>query len=79
MPLETLDEFADDSGWFDNKPSIPMFKLDVEMFERQVMEGAQRLLNSHIIEYIAMELKPEHEEMTKLKIVTILMEAGYSL
>jgi len=79
MNITTLDEFAESEGWFDNKPSIPMFKLDVEMFERQVIEGAQRLLNSQIIEYIAMELKPEHDELTKLKIVTILMEAEYGL
>jgi FkbM family methyltransferase len=77
MEITTLDVFAEEHGWFDTKPSIPIFKLDVEHFEMEVMEGATRLLNSGIIESIAMELKPAHSKKVKSKICSLLLGAGY--
>ncbi|KAL7530144.1 hypothetical protein ACHAXR_003334 [Thalassiosira sp. AJA248-18] len=77
MEITTLDVFAESHGWFDSKPSIGFFKLDVERFECEVIEGAKRLLNSRIIETIAMELKPDHSEDAKSTIVQLLFDAGY--
>ena len=79
MNITTLDLFSERHGWFDLRPSIGCFKLDVEYFEQEVIEGAEKLLKSRIIEMIAMELKPDHTEDAKLKICTILMDAGYEL
>ena len=79
MEITTLDSFAEQQRWFKNKPSIPIFKLDVEHFELEALQGAKRLLNSGIIENIAMELKPEQTKEAKLGITTILFDAGYEL
>jgi len=77
MKITTLDSFAERHGWFVSKPSIAFFKLDVEHFERQVIEGAEKLLKSGLIENIEMELTPNHSEETKSKIVKHLFDGGY--
>ncbi len=79
LEITTLDVFAESHGWFDSKPSIGIFKLDVEGFELEVIEGAERLLRSGIIEYIAIEIKKTLPAEKKLLIASHLMEAGYSL
>jgi len=78
MEITTLDLFAERHRWFDSKPSIGLFKLDVEHFEEEVLEGARKLLRSSLIEKIAMELKPStNSEDRESKIVKELFDAGY--
>ncbi|KAL7528170.1 hypothetical protein ACHAXR_004051 [Thalassiosira sp. AJA248-18] len=74
MEITALDAFAESHGWFDSKPSIGFFKLDVEKFKREIIEGDTRLMNSRII---AMELKPAHSEDATSTIVQLLFDAGY--
>jgi hypothetical protein len=79
MEITTLDAFAERHGWFESRTSIGVFKLDVEYFELEVMEGAEKLLRSRIIELIAMELKPDHTKDAKFKICKLLLDSGYEL
>lgn len=79
MNITTLDSFAERHGWFESKPSIAFLKVDVEKFEREAIEGAEKLLKARLIENIAMELKPDHSEEAKSKIVRILFDAGYTI
>jgi len=79
MEITTMDLFADRHGWFQSKPSIGLMKVDVEHFELEVMEGAVRLLQSNLIEKIAMELKHDHPLESKRKILQFLYGAGYEL
>ena len=59
--------------------TLVFFKLDVENFELEVLEGAEKLLKSHLIEKIALELKPEQNEERKLNILKHLFNAGYEI
>jgi len=77
MEITTLDSFAERHGWFDSRPSIALFKLDVEHFELEVFEGAEKLLKSRLIEKIAFELKPRQSLHAKSKIIKSLFDAGY--
>merc|ERR1719232_1572123 len=77
MNITTLDSFAERHGWFDSKPSIGLFKLDVEYYEPEVFEGAEKLINSGLIEKITFELKPNQMEGAKSKIIKLLSDAGY--
>ncbi|GFH44731.1 hypothetical protein CTEN210_01205 [Chaetoceros tenuissimus] len=81
VPIEvtTLDSFAERHGWFKSRPSIGLFKLDVELFELKVMQGARKLLGSGLVEKIAMEFKKDHEKAAKEGILQILFEANYEL
>ena len=51
----------------------------MEHFELEVLQGAEKLLNSGLIETIAMELKPGVGKNRKSKIIQMLWEAGYVL
>lgn len=77
MEITTLDAFAERHNWFETKPSIAFFKLDVEYFELQVLQGAKKLLNSRMVEMIAMELKHEQPKEEKYQILDILLDAGF--
>lgn len=77
MEITTLDAFAERHNWFETKPSIAFFKLDVEYFELQVLQGAKKLLNSRMVEMIAMELKHEQPKEEKYQILEILLDAGF--
>ncbi len=79
LEITTLDSFAERHGWFDSKPSIGYLKVDVEHFELEVFEGAQKLLESNLIEFIAFELKMSEPNERKERIVKILFESGYDL
>ncbi|GFH53277.1 hypothetical protein CTEN210_09753 [Chaetoceros tenuissimus] len=81
VPIEvtTLDSFAERHGWFKTRPSIGLFKLDVELFELKVIQGARKLLSSGLVEKIAMELKSNHKKATKEGILQILFEANYEM
>jgi FkbM family methyltransferase len=77
MEITTLDAFAERHGWFESRTRIGVFKLDVEYFELEVMEGAEKLLKSRIIEMITLELKPDHTKEAKFKICKLLLDSGY--
>jgi FkbM family methyltransferase len=77
MEITTLDSFAERHGWFESRPSIGFFKLDVEYFELEVIEGAEKLIRSRIIEMIGLELKTDHPRTTKYKICDLLLDSGY--
>ncbi len=79
MEITTLDHFAERHGWFVSKPCIALLKLDVEHFELEVLQGAEKLLKSGIIEKIVMELKPSHSENAKSQIIKCLFGAGYKI
>lgn len=75
----TLDSFAESQGWFESKPSIGILKIDVEKFEKEVLEGGQKLLKSHLVEMISFELKGFEPTDRKQRIIQILVESGYDL
>ncbi len=81
----TLDSFARSHGWLDDddlrnsKPSIGFFKLDVEGYEPQVIQGAKELFKSRIVENFAMEMKSSMAPKDKRDIIEILFTSGYDL
>lgn len=77
--ITTLDAFAQRHGWFESRPSIGFFKLDVERFELEVLEGALELLKAQIVENIEFEIKENLADEVKSKMVQLLLEAGYEL
>ena len=77
LRITTLDDFAERHRWFETKPSIGFFKLDVERYELHVLRGARRLLQSQLIERIALELQPDVRNSTKTETLQILWTAGY--
>lgn len=79
IAVTTLDSFAEHHGWFEERPSIGMFKLDVELFELQVLRGARKLLRSGMVENIAMELKSKQTRENKEEMLKILFEANFEL
>ena len=74
-----MDSFAERHGWFKDKPTIALFKLDVEHYELQVLEGAKKLFASKLIEKIAMELKSDQVLQDMHGIMKALFGAGYEL
>lgn len=77
LRITTLDDFAERHRWFETKPSIGFFKIDVERYELHVLRGARRLLQSKIIERIALELQKGVRNSTKTETLQILWTAGY--
>lgn len=77
IDITTLDSFAERHGWFVDKPTIALFKLDVEGYEIPVFEGAKRLLKSKLIEKIAMEIQRRRTNEEKTLVIKTLYEAGY--
>jgi len=78
----TLDAFAEEMGWFENKTPIAFFKLDVEGFEPQILKGAEKLFKSGIIELFAMEMKKKrtvHSPEAKRMMTKVIVESGYEL
>jgi FkbM family methyltransferase len=79
IEILTLDDFARSHGWFESKPSIGFFKLDVEGFEPFVIDGAKELFRSRIVELFAMEMKPLHKSQAKSEMLDVIFNAGYEL
>ena len=78
LQITTLDGFAERHRWFETKPSIGFFKVDVERYELHVLRGARKLLQSQLIERIALELQPDGvSNSTKKETLQILWTAGY--
>ena len=87
IPVISLDVFAESRGWLgtSHQPStnvvIALMKVDVEGYEINVMQGAQRLLQSHIIRNIFMEVSarnPKEIEESRVTLTTIA-SAGYNV
>ena len=80
LQLVTLDALAQSQHWLDDKDSaiIAILKIDVEGLELKVLTGAQKLLNSHKIQYIFLEWKMDQVERWGA-MATILLDAGYVL
>ena len=81
MRVISLDNFANSRGWFETKPDIAIFKVDVDGYEAHVMEGAKQLLNSHIIRNIFMEAAIRNKEELKAarNSLLIISQAGYKV
>ena len=73
----TLDQFADQHGWFDTPGfTIPILKMDIEGHESFVIDGGRRLLESGIIKNILTEFR-FIEQSPQKEAIQILIDAGY--
>ena len=83
LEVTTLDSFAERHGWFESKPTIALFKIDVETYEKKVFKGAERLIKSNLIEKIAMEIRTDNIGRDRIAgvnaITKLLVDAGYEL
>jgi FkbM family methyltransferase len=81
MRVISLDNFAQSRGWFQTKPDIAIFKVDVDGYEAHVMEGAKQLLASHIIRNIFMEaaIRTKEELKAARSSLLIISQAGYKV
>jgi Methyltransferase FkbM domain len=82
----TLDAFAASRGWIGPKaveppPHIAILKVDVEALEHKVIIGATRLLQSHLVKNVFMEVsaRTDDEVRNGQRAVRVLLEAGYWL
>lgn len=85
IPVVSLDAFAESRGWLNAKDKdredIALMKVDVEGYEINVMQGATRLLDSHLIRNIFMEVSartPKEIEESR-RTATIIASAGYQV
>ena len=79
IDLITLDSFAESRGWFESKPSIAFFKLDVEGFEMPIIQGAKKLFKSRLVELFDMEMKPNTPIKEKHAMLEVIFNSGYEL
>jgi len=78
--MMTLDTFAEEMGWFESRPKIGFFKLDVEGYEPKIIKGAERLFKSRLIQMFALEMKNKlHHAHDKRAMIKIFFESGYEL
>lgn len=80
IELITLDAFAESMGWFETKPMIAFFKLDVEGFEPQIIYGGKKLFGHRLVEFFSVEIKPVQTlHRDKRDIIKIMLNNGYEL
>jgi len=80
IQLDTLDHFAETMGWFETKPDITFFKLDVEGFEPQIVYGGKRFFQARMVEYFAFETKFKRmSSKDKYDMLEIIFNSGYDL
>lgn len=80
IELITLDAFAESMGWFETRPMIAFFKLDVEGFEPQIIYGGKKLFEHRLVEFLSVEIKPKQTlHRDKRDIIKIMLENGYEL
>lgn len=81
MRVVTLDGFAESRGWFRDKPDIAIFKVDVDGYEAHVMEGARKLLESHMIRNIFMEasIRTADQLQAARTSLLVLAQSGYKV
>jgi FkbM family methyltransferase len=78
LPVLTLDAFAEERGWFDSRPNIAILKIDVERHEANVLMGAKKLMNSHIVQNVFTEVSLEGTQKSVQKeALEVLVQAGY--
>jgi FkbM family methyltransferase len=77
--MVTLDFMADQLGWISNQEPIALLKIDVEGFDYEVLLGSQKLLRSHLIENVFVELPLNREVEVIQGMFQILMDSGYNL
>jgi hypothetical protein len=75
LDVISLDSFA---GWFESKPSIGFFKLDVEGYESQIIQGANKLFKSRLVEFFDMEMKPNISSGLKYDMLGLIFNSGYT-
>lgn len=56
----SLDFLAEKRNWFSSRPSIAILKIDVEGQELDVLRGATKLLNAHLIQNVFVEFCVKH-------------------
>jgi 2-polyprenyl-3-methyl-5-hydroxy-6-metoxy-1,4-benzoquinol methylase len=91
MSVITLDAFATSRGWIgpnnqgrqdvNGPPNIAVLKVDVEALEHKVIVGATRLLQSHLVKNVFMEVSVRnHDEVSNGQLaIQVLIDAGYKL
>ena len=57
--------------------SVSLLKIDTEGYESQVIDGANKLLASGLVEIVVMEVSPNFGDVSYLKNVSRLLGAGY--
>eukprot|EP00977_Amphora_coffeiformis_P005983 scaffold1276_cov162-Amphora_coffeaeformis.AAC.3 len=88
-PVDTtsLDDFARARGWLSNNdnssspvvPRIEILKIDVERHEAQVLLGARKLLQRHIVQHIFIEVaRRTADPALQGRALQSLVEAGYT-
>jgi FkbM family methyltransferase len=87
----TLDAFGISHGWLhpdeghpadsDKLPHIAILKVDVETLEHKVILGARRLLRSHLVRNVFMEVSARNadEVANARRAATVLIKTGYKL
>lgn len=76
----SLDAFAESMGWFETKPMIAFFKLDVEGLEPQIVHGGKKLFELGLVEFFSIEIKPVQTlQRDKRDIIKIMINNGYEL
>ena len=79
--LLSLDQIAEDKGWFESRPRITFVKVDVEGFELNVMRGAKTMIDARLISNVVFKFKPQiHEEdLENKKLLKNLIDNNYVL
>ena len=62
--------------YFDGQ-SVSLLKIDTDGYESRVIGGANKLLESGLLEIVIMEVSPNFSEVSYLKNVSMLLGAGY--
>jgi len=76
VPAATLDSFLQEA----EIDRVRLVKIDCEGAEYVIMKGAEKSLNAHVFDFIAMEYHPQICGWEKCKLVdSQLREAGYRL
>jgi hypothetical protein len=67
------------TGWFESKPLVAFFKLDVEGLEMPIIQGAKKLFKSRLVELFDMEMKPTTPSKDKYGMLEVIFNSGYEL
>ena len=69
----TLDDFAEERGWFHRTDfTVSILKIDTEGHELQIIEGAQRFIQTRVVKNILLEYRAHCRE-----IMNTLLDSGY--
>lgn len=81
MSLLSLDQIAEEKGWFKSRPNIAFLKVDVEGFELNVLRGASKMIKAKLVNNMVFEFKPHiaTEKEKNLVLLQALIDSGYVL